>query len=770
MKSIEAFNGLHGARVSRETIIELIAKAKRDEQFQVVERLEAVLSSYPDAKKFDWENTEPAFEVVPESMLHGLDYEESQDDATGLAKPVSPNEVYQMITDKVLKMIAVANKKDYKRKWEVKGYTIPFNFVSKKRYRGINNIMLTEMDILDNPFFLTFAQVQQLKGKVKKGTQGYEVVYFSNIYEAHNTDKTKKTSSFDIKKVMDFATENDIKHSEISRFPLLKYYNVFNGADIEGIDFDLDNFKIGFVQNDVVANQKNKLPIPEAVIKNYPAKQPKIEFGGSKAFYSPDSDLVKLPVVEKFETIQDYYRTMFHELSHSTGHKSRLDRLESTDHQTSQYAFEELTAEIGAIFLSAESGIVWHSNKNHAGYLKGWNEALTEIENDNKFVMKAATQAQKTADFVLQFDEKGDPLYFKDITELKPELMKNEKAKKVVAKKKPVKKVTTKKDLQKAVAAVKKTVVNKTVVNKTAKKKKPTVKVEAVKPQIVNPVTKQIALFGAKNGLKNPVIENIPAEAQPEPTAPMITENLIPGSLAFNRARPKKEYEYYNIEDAEIADFLGNVEKKNKESVVITLAGGQGSMKTRMLFKMMNAFAQNYKCGHASIEEHPESALYNSKVDQYLNDKAMHNITAPEISTVTDLHNLISQNDVVLIDSFPKLQEMCKGFEVDKDLRKKYDGKLFIIIFQLTTDGKMRGGSKSQFDGDIILLTESFPDYKENFVKANKNRYQNKSLDDLKFNIYQGKIIKPEPENLSSIITPVQPLSPIKFSFNTVEN
>ena len=128
-------------------------------------------------------------------------------------------------------------------------------------------------------------------------------------------------------------------------------------------------------------------------------------------------------------------------------------------------------------------------------------------------------------------------------------------------------------------------------------------------------------------------------------------------------------------------------------------------MKTRFCFQLMNDFSQNYKVGHASIEEHPESALYENKIHQYLNEKAQHNISAPEINSIEDIHKLVRENDVIIIDSFSKLQEMQKGCELDKDFRKAYDGKLFIIIYQQTTDGKMRGGAKSQFDGDIIGLS-----------------------------------------------------------------
>lgn len=239
-------------------------------------------------------------------------------------------------------------------------------------------------------------------------------------------------------------------------------------------------------------------------------------------------------------------------------------------------------------------------------------------------------------------------------------------------------------------------------------------------------------------------------------------EFINKNSLAYKRLQPQAAFEYYKIEDKDISEFLGNIEKKTKESVVITLAGGQGSMKTRMLFRLMAAFAKNYKCGHASIEEHPDSALYASKVDQYISDpQALHNITAPEVNSIVALQQLIEQNEVIFIDSFAKLQEIDSRFEVDKDLRKKYNGKLFVVIFQQTTDGKMRGGSKSQFDGDVILMTNAFADYRQNYVFANKNRYQNKPLDGLHYTIFDGKLTQPEPQPA--------PQEKHVFSFKTIQ-
>lgn len=247
-----------------------------------------------------------------------------------------------------------------------------------------------------------------------------------------------------------------------------------------------------------------------------------------------------------------------------------------------------------------------------------------------------------------------------------------------------------------------------------------------------------------KKGLNNP---NVPKKVNPKEKI-RVTPKATPSvkkpatmdknSLAYKMANQNKDVEYFEIPDKNIARILGKIEKKTKESVFVSLTGGEGSMKTRMAFQFMNAFAQNYKVGHASIEEHPESVLYFDKAKQYLDTKAQGNITNPEVNDVSSLHRLILKNDVIVIDSFTKMKEIEKSFEVDRDLRKKYNGKLFIVIFQQTTDGSMRGGSKSQFDADVVLFTEKFDNYKQNYVYATKNRYSEET--GLKFNIYSKQL------------------------------
>lgn len=238
-------------------------------------------------------------------------------------------------------------------------------------------------------------------------------------------------------------------------------------------------------------------------------------------------------------------------------------------------------------------------------------------------------------------------------------------------------------------------------------------------------------------------------------------------TLAQQLATRPEVRESFLVADEQMSLFLGALEKKTKDSLVITLTGKQGSGKTRFAFQFMNALAQRYRVGHASIEEHPESVLYEEKAYQYLNDTALEHITAQDVRSLEELDTMIRTNEVIVIDSFQKMRELAPKFEVDKDLRKKYDGKLFLVIFQQTADGKMRGGSKSQFDGDIILFTETFPDYRENYVYPDKNRYNKRPATELQYSIYEQRMLATAPE-VPALPTHYEPTESEELNFEVL--
>ena len=134
-------------------------------------------------------------------------------------------------------------------------------------------------------------------------------------------------------------------------------------------------------------------------------KRPEIRLGGDRACYLPNLDRVDMPKAESFRSGQEYYSVLFHELTHSTGHRDRLNRkgVSGTDGEwsafgSSPYAKEELVAEMGSAFLCGQVGIVDRTLENSASYISSW---LEKLRNDKKLVVHAASAAQRASDFIL---------------------------------------------------------------------------------------------------------------------------------------------------------------------------------------------------------------------------------------------------------------------------------------------------------------------------------------------------------------------------------
>jgi len=210
--------------------------------------------------------------------------------------------------------------------------------------------------------------------------------------------------------------------------------------------------------------------------------------------------------------------------------------------------------------------------------------------------------------------------------------------------------------------------------------------------------------------------------------------------------------------------FLQRVEKKPVDSVAITLDAPYGGGKTTAFWKWMNDVASGgNKVLFISLEEHPASVLYQEKFQKYIDPQNYDHLDdVGEIENKQELYDLVSGYDAVFIDSWQKLLEQVgRNFRFDRDLRKKFDGKMFFVIFQRTTTGKMRGGADTAFDGDIIVKIEKGDDFAQNFAWQDKNRYTMVPIHTIKYNIARGKTyieghndqeIEPKPENHDSIL------------------
>jgi antirestriction protein ArdC len=281
--------------------------------------------------------------------------------------------VYDLINSRIIELLEQGTV-PWRKTWNATSNQ-PKNLISKKEYRGVNVFILACMPY-SSPYWVTFKQCQDKGGHVRKGEKSAPVIFWKWF------DK-KDTGGDD----GDNATVN-------GKIPMLRYYNVFNVEQVEGIEPPLAT---------EVINTFTPIEAAQRIIAGMPLR-PDIHHGGNNACYSPMLDYVKLPRPEAFETPEEYYSTAFHELSHATGHSSRVGRkgiLEPSYFGSHEYSKEELVAEMGAAFLCGHVGIE-RTIQNSAAYIQGW---LRSLKNDKTLLIHAAAQAQKAADYILNRKE-----------------------------------------------------------------------------------------------------------------------------------------------------------------------------------------------------------------------------------------------------------------------------------------------------------------------------------------------------------------------------
>ena len=279
-------------------------------------------------------------------------------------------DIYQEVTDQIVAMLEQGVVPWRSPILGRQKAGLPKNLESKKDYRGINSFLLAFTAWTrgyESSYWMTFNQAQDHKGSIKKGEKSSMVIFWKQ-YET--TDK---------------------ETGEIKNVPVLRYYRVVNVEQCEGIPAP---DAVSFEPLDFKPIEK-----AEAIACGY-AGGPTVEHGGSRAFYQPSQDVVRLPEQTRFASAEDYYSTLFHELAHSTGHSKRLDRGLDADPQpfgSPDYGKEELVAEMSAAFLCAHAGTKPVTIENQAAYLQGW---LKQLRGDKKLVVIAAGAAQKAADWI----------------------------------------------------------------------------------------------------------------------------------------------------------------------------------------------------------------------------------------------------------------------------------------------------------------------------------------------------------------------------------
>lgn len=251
---------------------------------------------------------------------------------------------------------------------------MPISAVTGKAYTGINVLLLwsaRDAAGYGSPRWLTYKQAQAMGGNVRHGEKGTMAVYADKFIP-----KAAKIKAADT--------------GETARaIPFLKQFWLFNVEQCDGLPvWDAVAPAAPIAPQDENPEAEAMIAATGAVIAHD---------GGDRAFYQTAADRVHMPARSSFANMPDYYATVFHELTHWTGHTSRLAREFGKRFGDGAYAFEELIAELGAAFVCG--GLSIEPKVRHADYLASW---LRVLKSDNRAIFTAASQASKAATWIVE--------------------------------------------------------------------------------------------------------------------------------------------------------------------------------------------------------------------------------------------------------------------------------------------------------------------------------------------------------------------------------
>jgi antirestriction protein ArdC len=285
--------------------------------------------------------------------------------------------VYQIVTDRMVASLS-AGVIPWEKPWQTPhfaGGPFPRNFRTGKPYRGIN-VMLLWSCSYSSPFWLTFNQAKELNGSVRKGEKGTQIVFYKQLRDRQKIHDNQ-------------AAEED------RRAPfVLTYHTVFNVEQCDGLTLPQ-------IEQPTHPNEVEVDATCEAIVTGW-SNRPGLQLTSTteyRAYYRSSTDSVHMPARVRFVDAPHYYSTLFHELIHSTGHESRLNRTFGSRFGDDLYSKEELVAEMGAAFLCAIASIAnENTERNTTAYLQNW---ISKLKDDNRLIVHAAANAQKAVDSIL---------------------------------------------------------------------------------------------------------------------------------------------------------------------------------------------------------------------------------------------------------------------------------------------------------------------------------------------------------------------------------
>jgi antirestriction protein ArdC len=269
-------------------------------------------------------------------------------------------DIYQTVTDQIVAMIE-SGQTQGQQLWHRAGVTMPKNALTGKFYRGINVLSLwaTAMSrSYDMSVWATYRQWTEMGAQVRKGEKSALVIFYKDL-ETENPEDEKRI---------------------VARASF-----VFNCAQVEGYTAPAAS---------QIISEAERIEVADQFLSNTGAN---IQHGGDSAYFAPSKDQIQMPEFSSFVDPVSYYAVALHELTHWSGHKSRLDRDLSGRFKSESYAAEELVAELGAAFLCASMGLTSEPRADHAHYIQHY---LRVLKDDKRAIFTAASAAQKAADFL----------------------------------------------------------------------------------------------------------------------------------------------------------------------------------------------------------------------------------------------------------------------------------------------------------------------------------------------------------------------------------
>ena len=271
-------------------------------------------------------------------------------------------DIYAEVTSRIMQQME-NGVIPWRKPWIASGAAV--SHATGKPYSLLNQMLLGRPGE-----YATYAQIQKAGGYVKKGEKANMVVFWKWI------------------------EQEDEETGEVKEIPFLRYYNVFHIDQCEGLT--------ARYAEEALTNPATADETADEIITTYCSREgvKLIHEAGNRAFYRPATDSITVPHMRQFSATAEYYSTLFHEMTHSTGHKSRLDRLDRVAAFGSEdYSKEELIAEIGAAALVNHTGLETpDSFRNNAAYIQNW---LQVLKDDKRFIVSAAGKAEKAVDLIL---------------------------------------------------------------------------------------------------------------------------------------------------------------------------------------------------------------------------------------------------------------------------------------------------------------------------------------------------------------------------------